>query len=120
MNREIGSGSGSLLDRWLKGAGVDSAAVTGYETTHARGHMEVAAAVAAGAADAGVGILAAGNLFGLESVLLAAEPYDLVVPRVSADLPGVRTLFDVLRLPELGRQVEALGGYDASVMGRPA
>ena len=41
-------------------------------------HLAVAAAVAAGRADCGLGVLAAARAFGLDFVPVAKEPYDLV------------------------------------------
>ena len=120
VNRESGTGTRALLDAWLEGAAVPSDAISGYQSTRAGGHLEVAAAVAAGTADAGVAIRAAGLLFGLETRLLAPEPYDLVVPRTALDLPAMHALTEVLRGRSLQRHVEALGGYDASRMGQQA
>ena len=44
-------------------------------------HLAVAAAVAAGRADCGLGVLAAARAFGLGFVPVAKEPYDLVLDR---------------------------------------
>lgn len=97
-----------------------STAISGYDSTRATGHVEVAAAIACGAADAGVGIRAAGALYGLDAVGLAEEPYDLVIPQALLDLAAVQGLLDALGRPALRRQVGALGGYDTSAMGAPA
>ncbi len=117
VNRETGSGSRALIDRSLEESGVSSSDISGYQSTHASGHLEVAAAIASGVADAGVGIRAAGALYGLDAVALAEEPYDLVIPQPLLDLPAVQAMLDVLGRPGLRRQVSALGGYDASAMG---
>lgn len=119
LNRENGSGSRALLDAALSAAGIEPAAVEGYETT-ARGHLSVADGIAAGAADAGVAIRAAGDSRGLDFVHLRPEPYELVVPNHFLDLPAVEALVGILRRPAVRRQVEALGGYDVATMGSPA
>lgn len=75
--------------------------------------------VAAGTADAGVGIRAAGALYGLHSLPLAEEPHDLAIPTPLLDLPSVQTLIDVLRSGAVRDQVGALGGYDTTAMGTP-
>lgn len=120
VNREEGSGSRALVDRSLGELGMTAEDIGGYHSTRATGHLEVAGAVASGAADAGVGIRAAGALYGLHTVTLAEEPYDFVIPNPLLDLPAVQALVDVLGRPGLRRQVGALGGYDTSAMGRPA
>jgi molybdate-binding protein/DNA-binding XRE family transcriptional regulator len=116
LNREPGSGSRTLIDDRLAEAGISSATVPGYGT-HARGHMAVAQAIAAGLADVGVGIRAAAHAYGLDHLRLDTERYDLVVPNHFLDLPVIGSLLDLLRGPGVRAQVEALGGYDASVMG---
>jgi molybdate-binding protein len=53
VNREAGSEARLMLDRELHKLGIDPAALPGYDT-RARGHLQVASAIAAGLADAGV------------------------------------------------------------------
>ena len=118
INREVGSGSRSVLDRRLEQEGIPVDMVSGY-AREASGHLEVASAVASGAADAGVGVEAAATALGLDFVPLEDERYDLVVPDHFLDHPGVRVLLDLLRQPAFRRGVESLGGYDVSAMGLP-
>ncbi len=120
LNREPGSGSRHLLELRLAEAGIPSESVPGFEETSADGHLTVGSAVRAGAADAGVAIRAVALARGLESIPLAEEPYELVVPDHFLELPSVQLLLSTLRRPALGRQVAALGGYDVAAMGRPA
>lgn len=119
VNREEGSGSRALLDRSLSEVGVTPDDIGGYHTTRASSHLDVAAAVASGAADAGIGIRAAGAAYGLHSLTLAEEPYDLVIPEPFLDLSAMQTLVDVLCSRSLRDQIGALGGYDPSDMGTP-
>lgn len=119
INREAGSGGRSLLDRLLLQRSIPSAAVAGYGR-EARGHLAVASAVAAGVADAGIGVQAAASALGLGFLPLEEERYDLVIPGHLINDPGVQALLDLLRRPGLRRRVEALGGYDVSSMGLPA
>jgi PBP superfamily domain len=53
VNREPGAEARSLLDRTLADAGIDGSKLPGYHT-RAAGHLDVAAAIAAGLADAGI------------------------------------------------------------------
>ena len=119
VNRQTGSGSRSLLDRLMRQQGIPAAALAGYDR-EVGGHMAVARAVAAGVADAGVGVQVAASALGLGFVLLEEERYDLVIPDHLLDEPGVQALLDLLRQPGLRRRVESLGGYDTSHMGAPA
>ena len=116
VNRPSGSGSRSLLDRLLQQGGIPITEVTGYGQ-EVGGHLAVAAAVASGLVDTGVGVQSAASTMGLGFVPLEEERYDLVIPNHYLNQPEVQVLLDLLDRPALHRRVEALGGYDVSPMG---
>jgi putative molybdopterin biosynthesis protein len=116
VNRQAGSGSRALLDRALAAAGILSGQVPGYEREE-WGHLAVAAAVASGSADVGIGVKAAAVAMGLDFLPLEEERYDLVIPEHFLSEGPVQVLLDLLRRPVLHRRVESLGGYDTSNMG---
>ncbi|PKB65414.1 MAG: hypothetical protein BZY80_00325 [SAR202 cluster bacterium Io17-Chloro-G2] len=118
VNRPSGSGSRSLLDRLFDAQGIPGEQVQGYDR-ELRGHLEVAAAVASGLADAGVGVHAAASALGLDFLPLEEERYDLAVPNHFLNEPAVQTLLELLRTPSVQRKVEALAGYDVAGMGVP-
>ncbi|MCH8988525.1 MAG: helix-turn-helix domain-containing protein [Chloroflexi bacterium] len=119
VNRQTGSGSRALLDRALAGAGVPTESVDGYGREE-WGHLAVAAVVASGSADVGIGVKAAAVAMGLDFLPLEEERYDLVIPEHFINDGPVQVLLDLLRRPALHRRVESLGGYDATNMGIPA
>ena len=114
MNRQRGAGTRVLLDHELGRAGLDGAAVDGYEREEPT-HLAVAAAVAAGRADAGLGVMAAALAFGLDFVPVAHEPFDLVM---RPGEPAVAPLLALLEDDGFRAQVEALGGYATAETGR--
>ncbi len=118
VNREQGSGSRQLLEGQLRKAGIAGGTITGYDDI-AHGHLAVAECVAQGRADVGIGIRAAANALGLGFATLAMERYDLVIPNEYLGLPAVQALLDLLGRRSLRREIEALGGYDTTVMGTP-
>ena len=79
VNREPGAEARSLLDRKLADAGIDVGQLPGYDT-QADGHLQVAAAIAAGLADAGIASEPAALAYDLVFIPLAAERFDLVIP----------------------------------------
>lgn len=117
INRELGSGARNLLDRELASKGIESSQIRGYERV-TRSHQAVAEAVAAGTADAGIGIRAAANALGLGFVMLHHQRYDLVITQAYAESSMIQALLDQLSRPALRREIEALGGYDISAMGQ--
>ena len=116
VNRHRGSGTRVLFDEALAQAGIDHAGLAGYEHEEAT-HLAVAGVVAAGAADAGLGILAAARAYGLDFVPVARERYELAMRPESAARPAVRQLLDTLKSPDFRAVVTALGGYDTAETG---
>ncbi len=116
VNRQRGAGTRVLLDHELARLGVDPGDVDGYGREEST-HLAVAAAVASGRADAGLGIRAAAAAFGLDFVPVAEEPYDLVT---TPDILGSGVLDPLLALmddPAFRASVEALGGYSTRETG---
>jgi putative molybdopterin biosynthesis protein len=116
VNREMGSGSRTLLDDALAGSGIYTELVAGYNR-EAQSHLSVAEAVSIGLADTGIAVRAAAIAFGLDFVSLGQERYDLVIPNHFVEEDAVGELLLALRRPGLQRQIEALGGYDVACMG---
>jgi molybdate-binding protein/DNA-binding transcriptional regulator YhcF (GntR family) len=116
VNRHRGSGTRLLFDEALTSAGIDAASVQGYDREEAT-HLAVAGVVAAGAADAGLGIMAAARAYGLDFVPVARERYELAMRPATAARPAVRQLFETLRSPDFRAVVTALGGYDTAESG---
>jgi putative molybdopterin biosynthesis protein len=96
--------------------GIDSSSVFGYERQECT-DLAVAASVAAGRADAGLGVRAAARALGLDFVPVTFEPYDLVLDVASLEDPVVRPLWELMASPDFRSAVEALGGYDTTEMG---
>ncbi len=116
VNRENGSEARRVLDRELARLGIGADAVCGYPT-QATGHLQVAAAIAAGLADAGVASEPAALAFGLAFVPLAAEHFDLVIPADQAACREVQGLLKVLASRWLLDQLGSLPGYDPARCG---
>jgi putative molybdopterin biosynthesis protein len=115
VNRQRGAGTRALLDHELSRRGIDPGAVPGYAREE-HTHLAVAAAVAAGRADTGLGILAAARAFDLDFVPVAQEPYDLVVRDTDDAL--LAPLWTLLASAEFRTAVEELGGYSCVETGR--
>jgi molybdate-binding protein len=105
--REFGAGTRVLLDGLLQDAGIPPHSVPGPEGAS---HLEVALAIAAGIADAGVAVRAAATALDLDFVPLVWEQYDIAL---SAEILGAaEPLITALRDPTVQRSIAALGGYD--------
>jgi putative molybdopterin biosynthesis protein len=117
INRQRGAGPRVLLDYRLRQAGISPRAIQGYERQEYT-HLAVAAAVASGAADCGMGILAAARALDLDFVALDHERYDLVIPAAFYASEILAPLLAIIRHPAFAGRVEALGGYATPQMGQ--
>jgi putative molybdopterin biosynthesis protein len=116
VNREPGAEARRVLDRELTRLGVSGPTVAGYDT-RATGHLEVAAAVEAGLADAGVASEPAALAYGLAFVPLTAERFDLIIPANMTGTREVQGLLRVLSSSWLLGQLASLPGYDVTQCG---
>ena len=116
VNRPAGTGTRALFDELLRDEGVDAGTLRGYELDEAT-HLSVAAAVAAGAADAGFGIAAAASRHGLDFVPVVREAYFLVCEAADVDAEPATRLREVLASDAWRAALGALDGYDAEGAG---
>lgn len=116
VNREPGAEARRLLDTERQRLRLDSGDLPGYGT-QAAGHLQVASAVAAGLADAGVASEPAVRAYGLAFVPMAEERFNLVIPAVHAASREIQALLKVLTSPWLLAQLASLPGYDATTCG---
>jgi putative molybdopterin biosynthesis protein len=116
VNRQRGAGTRVLLDYRLKELGIDPGSIDGYQREEFT-HLMVAASVAGGTADVGLGIQSAARALNLDFVPLLQERYDLIIPAEHYESDLLEPLLALIRDVSFRARVEALGGYDASRMG---
>ena len=117
VNRQRGAGTRVLLDYHLTLLGIVPDAIVGY-TQEEYTHLGVAAAVASGRADCGLGIAAAAQALDLDFIPLFQERYDLVIPKEHAESELLAPLFELLDGREFREAVSQLKGYHTDVMGK--
>ncbi|MGM9488552.1 substrate-binding domain-containing protein [Ideonella sp. YS5] len=116
INRQAGSGTRFLLDLMLQARGISPAAIRGYEQCEFT-HAAVAAFVASGMADAGMGVEVPAREFKLEFIPLQRERYFLLCHAERIDTPAVQQALGILRSAEYRRAVDALPGYSTDATG---
>ncbi len=117
VNRQAGSGTRILLDYRLAQEGIDPRKICGYDHEEYT-HMAVAVDVRSGAADVGLGILAAAMALGLDFVPLVREQYDLVIPTEYVEEERIQSLLMVAGSDPFRERVRAMGGYHPEKSGR--
>ena len=116
VNRQRGAGTRVLLDYHLNLMTIPQRSITGYSHEEYT-HLGVAAAVASGRADCGLGIAAAAQALDLDFIPLFQERYDLVIPKAHAGSDLLAPLFGLLSDSTFRKVISQLTGYDVSVMG---
>jgi putative molybdopterin biosynthesis protein len=116
INRQRGSGTRMLLDYELGKLGIRPQQINGYEKEVGT-HMTVAASIASGTVDAGLGVQAAAGALGLDFIPVAEEQYDLLLNFAPHD-ERMGLIVNILQSSDFRKDVESLGGYDLSNAGR--
>lgn len=110
VNRQKGSGTRILIDYLCKQEGVDADRIYGYDREEFT-HTSVAAQIASGSADAGLGIWSAAKLYDLDFLPVYNEQYDLLIPDEAWETPMVQQLLAIMQGEEFKARLEHLGGY---------
>ena len=110
VNRQKGSGTRILTDYLCKKEGIDPSVIYGYEREELT-HTSVAAQIATGSADAGMGIYSAAQLYDLDFIPVCIEEYDLIIPDGAWDTPMVQQMLATLKSRAFEEKLLAMGGY---------
>ncbi|MFT5872707.1 MAG: putative molybdopterin biosynthesis protein [Clostridium sp.] len=116
VNRQRGSGTRLFLDYNLKKFDINPNDISGYEREEFT-HIAVAAVIAAGDADCGLGVYSAAKLMGLDFIALGNEEYDFAVPKEFLDMNMIREFIKVIRTDEFKAELDKLSGYDYTDIG---
>ena len=110
VNRQKGSGTRVLMDYLCEQYAVNVSDIYGYEREELT-HTSVAAQIANGSADAGMGIYSAAQLYDLDFLPICIEEYDLIIPDHAWETPVVQQLIATLKSPAFREKMLAMGGY---------
>ncbi len=110
VNRQKGSGTRVLMDYLCEQYAVNVSDIYGYEREELT-HTSVAAQIANGSADAGMGIYSAAQLYDLDFLPICIEEYDLIIPDHAWETPVVQQLIATLKSPAFREKMLTMGGY---------
>jgi putative molybdopterin biosynthesis protein len=116
-NREQGSGARSALDQALDELSIHGERIAGYQF-EVGGHLEVAAAIASGLADAGVTIRLGADAYGLHFIPHRDERYDVVIMEQESESMPIKAMLDALNSRRFAREISQLCSYDTAQMGQ--
>lgn len=110
VNRQRGAGTRILCDWLMEQNAVSPKEVDGYYNEEFT-HTAVAALIAAGNADAGLGIYSAAKMYDLDFIPICNETYEFLIDKNYLDNPTVRAFLDVLYSDEFQIRLSEMGGY---------
>ena len=112
VNRQAGSGTRVIIELMLEAEGIDASRIRGYDRLEFT-HAAIAAYVASGKADVGLGVEPAARQFGLDFIPLLTERYFLACSRENLSTPKIEKILALLRDSKFKSEVNQLPGYEA-------
>ncbi|EHP88557.1 molybdopterin biosynthesis protein [Methanotorris formicicus] len=100
INRNKGSGTRILFDKFLKEHGIDKDDIDSYNI-ETKTHSAVAVSIVMGKADIGMGIRTVAEQYGLNFIPVAEEHYDFLIRREKLDDEDVKKFIETLKKVEL-------------------
>lgn len=110
VNRQAGSGTRILCDYLIAENNMNKADIEGYHNEEFT-HTAVAALIAAGNADCGLGIYSAAKMYDLDFIEICTEEYDILVDEEAFDTPQVQQLLEAMKSDEFIKRLNEMGGY---------
>ena len=111
VNRQLGSGTRILCDYLLKENGIDKKDVDGYRNEEFT-HTAVAALIASGNADCGLGIYTAAKMYDLDFIEICTEEYDILIDEKAYDSEQVQILLAMIKSDKFKERLKEIGGYE--------
>ena len=111
VNRQLGSGTRILCDYLLKENGIDKKDVDGYRNEEFT-HTAVAALIASGNADCGLGIYSAAKMYDLDFIEICTEEYDILIDEKAYENEQVQTFLDMIKSDKFKERLKEMGGYE--------
>ena len=111
VNRQLGSGTRILCDYLLKENGIDKKDVDGYRNEEFT-HTAVAALIASGNADCGLGIYSAAKMYDLDFIEICTEEYDILIDEKAYENEQVQTFLNMIKSEKFKERLKEMGGYE--------
>ena len=110
VNRQRGAGTRILCDYLMEKNGLSPEQIDGYYNEEFT-HTAVAALIAAGNADTGLGIFSAAKIYDLDFVPICTETYEFLVNEAYFEDPMVQEFLKALHSEKCKNRLLEMGGY---------
>lgn len=110
VNRQLGSGTRILCDYLINKNGMDKKEIDGYRNEEFT-HTAVAALIASGNADCGLGIYSAAKMYDLDFIEICIEEYDFLIDEGAHTTQEIQDFLRVFESEEFRDRLTQMGGY---------
>lgn len=110
VNRQLGSGTRILCDYLIAENNMNKNDIDGYRNEEFT-HTAVAALIAAGNADCGLGIYSAAKMYDLDFIEICTEEYDFLIDENAFESEKVQKFLEAFRSDEFKQRLTKMGGY---------
>ena len=117
VNRQRGAGTRVLFDDLLVRHKMPPQTVIGYDHEEVT-HLAVAAAIADGIGDCGLGLRRAAEAMNLDFIGITKERFDLVIPQRFLELDSMKSLLAILQDSDFKSELGKQSGYQGEETGR--
>ncbi len=117
VNRPLGTGTRLLFDKLLKKVGINPKLLNGYHNEIVQ-HIDIAAEVFSGKADAGPGIKAAADMFDLNFISFGWERFDFVISKERFFDREVQLFLSLLHEDSFHKMANSIKGYNIDMCGK--
>lgn len=117
VNRQRGAGTRVLFDDLLAQHEMSPQTIVGYDHEEVT-HLAVAAAIADGIGDCGLGLQRAAEAMELDFISITKERFDLVIPERFLELDSIKSLLAVLQDSDFKSELGKQSGYHSEETGQ--
>ena len=117
VNRQRGAGTRVLFDDLLAQHEMSPQTIIGYDHEEVT-HLAVAAAIADGIGDCGLGLQRAAEAMELDFISITKERFDLVIPERFLELDSIKSLLAVLQDSDFKSELGKQSGYHSEETGQ--
>ena len=110
VNRQLGSGTRILCDYLIAENNMNKNDIDGYRNEEFT-HTAVAALIAAGNADCGLGIYSAAKMYDLDFIEICTEEYDFLIDENAYESEKVQKFLEAFGSDEFNERLTQMGGY---------
>ncbi len=110
VNRQPGSGTRILCDYLIAKNAMDKSSIAGYRNEEFT-HTAVAALIASGNADCGLGIYSAAKMYDLDFIEICTEEYDFLIDGDAYASDEVKKFLEIFECEEFRNRLKQMGGY---------